>query len=215
MSEADIETGAEVVDHVIGLGQPQRVGRFRYYISEQRWEWSDAVARMHGYPAAGTVTPTTELLMKHKHPDDRELGARTLDSVLRGEPFSSRHRIIDTNGHTHWTVVVGDRLLADDGELLGATGFYIDISDTLQSDLTDAVAEIAASRAEIEQAKGILMLTYRIDAARAFDVLVWRSQETNMKVRDLAHRFMQAVTDIQLTAATTRYVDQILLNLHQ
>lgn len=58
------------VDQAIGLGEPQRVGRFRYYLTEQRWERSDAVARMHGYQA-GTVTPTTELLLQHKHPDDR------------------------------------------------------------------------------------------------------------------------------------------------
>ncbi|MDT5224274.1 MAG: hypothetical protein QOG19_1681, partial [Mycobacterium sp.] len=46
------------------------VGRFRYLIREDRWEWSDEVARMHGYEP-GTVTPTSQLLLKHKHPDDK------------------------------------------------------------------------------------------------------------------------------------------------
>lgn len=212
MSETHFDEDAELVDRVIGPGQPQRVGSFRYYLSEQRWEWAEAVAQMHGY-SPGTMPPTTELLLKHKHPDDRERVTRAFDKILRGEPFSSRHRIIDTHGRTHWVVVVGDRLLADDGELLGASGFYIDVSDAMQSDLTEAVAEIAASRAEIEQAKGILMMFYRIDADRAFELLVWRSKETNTKVRDIAHQFMQAVTGIEFSAGTTQQIDRILINL--
>lgn len=48
---------------------------------------------------------------------------------------------------------------------------------------------MADARAAIEQAKGVLIAAYGISAERAFDVLVWRSQETNLKVRDLAVRF--------------------------
>jgi hypothetical protein len=68
-------------DLLIGPGDPQRVGRFRFFLSDQRWEWSDAVAQMHGYPP-GTATPTTELLLRHKHPDDRPRVAALLDRVL-------------------------------------------------------------------------------------------------------------------------------------
>jgi AmiR/NasT family two-component response regulator len=46
----------------------------------------------------------------------------------------------------------------------------------------------------IEQAKGVLMVAYRISAERAFDILVWRSQETNVKVRDLSARLLAAFT---------------------
>jgi hypothetical protein len=55
MSEAEMGEQADSVDQVIGLGRPQRVGRFRYYLTERRWEWSDAVARMHGYQAGWVV----------------------------------------------------------------------------------------------------------------------------------------------------------------
>ncbi len=43
-----------------------------------------------------------------------------------------------------------------------------------------AVAQIAENRATIEQAKGMLMLIYNIPADRAFDILRWRSQHTNI-----------------------------------
>jgi AmiR/NasT family two-component response regulator len=42
------------------------------------------------------------------------------------------------------------------------------------------------SRAEIEQAKGILMATAGLSADAAFEQLVKQSQHENVKVRDLA-----------------------------
>lgn len=42
------------------------------------------------------------------------------------------------------------------------------------------------SRDLIGQAKGILMGQYKMDGARAFDVLVRTSQHTNQKLRDIA-----------------------------
>ncbi len=188
----DAEQDTEL-DMVVGLGDPQRVGRFRYWIGEKRWEWSDTVARMHGYEP-GSVQPSTDLLLQHKHPDDRPQVAETLERVIDGEPFSSRHRIIDTAGQVHWVIVVGDRMLDDTGVVTGTAGFYVDVTDVLQADVTAAVSEVAQSRAVIEQAKGVLMVGYGISAERAFDILVWRSQETNVKVRDLAARFLAAFT---------------------
>ncbi|CAJ1502049.1 PAS and ANTAR domain-containing protein [[Mycobacterium] kokjensenii] len=175
------------------LGEPQRVGRFRYWLADRRWEWSDTVARMHGYEP-DAVVPSTELLLQHKHPEDRAQVAEVLKRVVEGEPFSSRHRIVDTSGQVHWVIVVGDRMLDDEGCALGTAGFYVDVSDVLQADISAGVSEVAQSRAVIEQAKGVLMVAYGISAERAFDILVWRSQETNIKVRDLAARFLAAFT---------------------
>jgi PAS domain S-box-containing protein len=208
----DVSDEFRVVDGAIGQGDPQRVGRFRFFLDGQRWEWSDPVARMHGYEP-GAVVPDTELLLEHKHPDDREHVGAILDRVRHGEPFSSRHRIIDTHGHTHWVVVVGDRMVDAAGVLVGTSGFYVDVTASLQSDLSTAVSEISASRAEIEQAKGVLMLVYGISAERAFDVLVWRSQETNIKVRELSRAFSAAVAQLQLAPKTVKQVDRILLTL--
>jgi PAS domain S-box-containing protein len=203
------ELGA--VDLVLGLGEPQRVGRFRFFLDGQRWEWSDAVARMHGYPP-GQVEPTTQLLLQHKHPEDRERVAAVLDHVLTGKPFSSRHRIVDTAGHTRCVVVAGDRMVDDNGELTGTSGFYVDVTDSLHTDITNVLEAVADARAKIEQAKGVLMSAYGISAERAFDLLVWRSQETNLKVRDLAARFVEAVAG-KASPDTRTHVDHALLTL--
>jgi PAS domain S-box-containing protein len=196
---------------VLGLGEPQRIGRFRYFLDGERWEWSDAVARMHGYEP-GEIEPTTELLLRHKHPEDRDRVAAVLDQVRNGKPFSSRHRIIDTSGHTRCVVVAGDRMVDDAGELIGTSGFYIDVTDSLHSDITNVLQAVNDARARIEQAKGVLMAAYDISAERAFDILVWRSQETNLKVRDLAARFLDAVAGTA-SPDTRTHIDHALLTV--
>src|ERR1700761_8481578 len=137
----DLAGGLSAVDLVIGAGEPQRVGRFKFFLDGQRWEWSDAVAHIHGYEP-GTLVPTTELLLRHKHPDDRARVAVVLDSVLSGEPFSSRHRIIDTAGRTHWVIVVGDVMHDEAGGHIGTTGFYIDVTESLQSEITSVLSGV-------------------------------------------------------------------------
>ncbi len=53
-----------------------------------------------------------------------------------------------------------------------------------------AVAQIVENRAVIEQAKGVLMAVYDIDADSAFELLKWGSQDTNTKLRTLADQRM-------------------------
>ena len=69
---------------------PQRVGWFRLYFDDDRWEWSPQVEKMHGY-LPGSVTPTTEIVLAHKHPDDYRQIADTLD-LIRQSRRSSRRR---------------------------------------------------------------------------------------------------------------------------
>jgi PAS domain S-box-containing protein len=199
--------------------EAQRVGSFRFFLDGQRWEWSDAVARIHGYQP-GEITPTTALLLSHKHPEDHPRVARVLDRMISdAEPFSSKHRIIDTAGTVHHVVVVGDRLHDDTGAVIGTTGFYIDITDAHTSDVQDsvdeAVAEIAESRAVIEQAKGALMLVYGISADRAFDILIWRSQETNTRLRILAELLVAGFGQCDSGASLRIQFDHLLLTAHE
>ena len=213
LSDLVEEHELSAMDLVLGLGEPQRVGRFRFFLDGQRWEWSDTVARMHGYEP-GQVEPTTELLLQHKHPDDRERVAAVLQSVVDGKPFSSRHRIVDAAGRTRRVVVAGDRMHDADGVLTGTTGFYVDVTESLNSEISDVLSAVADARAQIEQAKGVLMVAYGITAKHAFKILVWRSQETNLKLRDFAARFLEAVAG-QASPDTRKHVDQALLSIQR
>lgn len=195
-------------------------GSFKYHAREDRWEWSDEVAVMHGYEP-GTVTPTTELVLAHKHPDDKPTVAQLIEQVRRlGIPFSSRHRIIDTAGRIHVVVVVGDRWKDDAGEVVGTTGFYIDVTEEFDADvrrsLDEVVAIIAVRRATINQAIGMLMLAHGLSADEAFEVLARRSQATNVKLRDLAAQFVKDVAATsRLGPGVATRLDDILSTVHE
>lgn len=211
------ETNGEIAESeswdvaaVFSGGHTQHVGSFQFRLAEQRWVWSEEVARMHGYKP-GEVEPTTELLLSHKHPDDRAKVAEILERVKTGGLFSSRHRIVDSGGKIHWVVVVSDRMTGEGGEITGTHGYYIDVTSGIQSDLTVAMASVVESRAVIDQAKGILMAAYGIDADRAFEILKWRSQATQVKLRTVATRLVEAVMREGLAPETVTVIDHLLL----
>jgi hypothetical protein len=211
--------GEDTIEQALAGGSPQRVGWFRFYFSDERWEWSEQVQRLHGYEP-GTVVPTTELVLSHKHPDDYVQVAATLEDIRRTHrTFSTRHRIIDTNKAVHDVIVIGDQLYGDDGEVIGTHGFYVDVTETgkIRDDLVSAaVAEIAENRAAIEQAKGMLMLIYRITDDSAFELLKWRSQETNVKLRVLADQVIADFGELtyEETLPPRATFDHLLLTAH-
>jgi PAS domain S-box-containing protein len=215
----DVE-GQTPVERALAGGDPQRVGWFRFYFADERWEWSPQVERMHGYEP-GTARPTTDLVLSHKHPDDYGQVAATLQEIRRtAGVFSTRHRIVDTRGEVHHVVVVGDQIFDDAGEVIGTHGFYVDVTPAIQEvhheSISEAVAEIAEARSGIEQAKGMLMLIYRINADSAFELLKWRSQETNTKLRALAEQIVQDFLDLpydEVLPARIVY-DRLLLTAH-
>lgn len=208
------------VEQALGGGAPQHVGSFRFFFEDQRWEWSDQVQRMHGYEP-GTMAPTTELVLSHKHPDDRDQVAVVIkDMISTHRPFSARHRIVDTNGAVHHVVVVGDQLCDDTGKVIGTHGFYIDLTPEADRSSEEAisakVAEIATRRAAIDQTKGMLMLVYGIDDATAFELLKWLSQENNIKVRLLAQQIAKDFLNAgDITTTSRSQFDQLLLTAHR
>lgn len=203
-----------------GPSEQLNVGSFRFWFVGQRWEWSDEVARMHGYDP-GTVVPTTRLVLSHKHPDDRQHVQELLDySLHHGGSFSSRHRFMDTSGAEHTVIVMADRMLDADGAVVGTEGYYIDMTATFdqarREALADALPEVFAARATIEQAKGAIMLVYGIDAERAFALLQWRSQATNTKLRALATQIVADLMTIEYQPETLRrQFDHLLLTVHK
>jgi PAS domain S-box-containing protein len=211
---------ALALDRVIGAGTPQNVGYFHFRFSGQQWEWSDEVARMHGY-VSGDMEPTTELLLAHKHPDDRAQVASALaKSIETGEPFCSSHRIVDTDGEVHHVVVVADSMIEENEEVVGTSGYYIDVTNTIEEHrretLDDTLPELYAVRAVIEQAKGALMLVYGISAEQAFRVLSWRSQETNTKLRALAAQLVHDLRSlVHATPGLRTEFDHLLLTVHE
>jgi PAS domain S-box-containing protein len=223
MSAGDLSadhTDGVPIEQAIAGGTAQTVGSWRFYFADERWEWSSEVESIHGYEP-GTVTPTTSLVLSHKHPDDRGHVAATLEDILRTHrPFSARHRIIDVRGVTREVVVIGERLQDQRGEVIGTQGFYLDVTPNLlqqQESISRAVAAISDGRSVIDQVRGILILVYRVDAEAAFGVLKWRSQVTNTKLRAFAEQLMSDIRELEYDGQLPRRAvfDHLLLTAHE
>jgi hypothetical protein len=79
------------------------------------------------------------------------------------------------------------------------------LSDRAREEMITArVAEITENRAVIEQAKGMLMLVYGLEEDAAFDLLKWRSQSSNVKLRRLAEIVIERFRNARDDGITSR-----------
>ncbi|OBF09567.1 PAS and ANTAR domain-containing protein [Mycobacterium sp. 852002-10029_SCH5224772] len=204
----ELDRQAAAIERGLAGDVPQCAGWFRFYFEGRRWVWSDQVQRMHGYQP-GTVTPTTELVLSHKHPADRPQVVEIInDMIRRRQAFSTRHRIVDTRGLIHHVLVVGDRFCDDNDEVVGTHGFYIEVTPaptrTREESITAKVSEIVRRRGVIDRTKGMLMLIYGIDEDAAFTMLKTLSQSGNLKLGSLAQRIAEDFTALGKEVITAR-----------
>ena len=171
----------------------QNMGTFRYLFDGRRWVWSETAAQMHGYWPED-VQPSLEMLLQHTHFEDRARMAAELRRVVLGQSLSSRYRIVDKVGNLRWIAIVADPMEGESGAILGAAGYFVDVTDAVRAGVTVAVSDFAKSRALIEQAKGVLIAAYGVNADDAFSILRQRSQDSNIKVRDIAAQLVAVLS---------------------
>jgi hypothetical protein len=169
---------------------------------------------LHGLPP-GSPQPDTEDYLRYQHAEDR---ARVLEAIsgacATGRDFALETRIVRADGHERDVVLVGEPQRDDDGTVIAVEGMAIDITEchppgspteraqALQAEVSQLRAAMA-SRASIEQAKGILMLLTSCSDQVAFDLLAHISSHTHRKVRDVA----QVITES--AAGRTRLPDDV------
>ena len=184
------------IERALALGANYVVGRYRYDLATQRWAWSAETFEIHGFEP-GEIVPTTALVLAHKHPDDRARVSRVLeDAAATGEPFSSVHRIMDARGKERTVTVVGQgRLDPRTRQVYELVGYFIDVTAAVKARAGEAanasIRASAATRAPIEQAKGIIAFALRLDAEEAFEYLRSTSNHTNVAVRDVARGIVE------------------------
>ncbi len=180
-------------------GTLAEVGWFCHDRAWNTWHWSEELFRIHGY-APGEVQPTEELVLGHKHPDDRGIVVAAWERALAGDrPVSCSHRLVTRDGDLRSVVSVLRSEAGPDGSRQYLHGLLTDLTDVRVAE-TRAVADGAVtsateSRAVIEQAKGALMLTYGIGADAAFNVLRRHSQHRNMRLAEVAETFVAGFAD--------------------
>ena len=179
------------IEHALARGASQQIGQYRLDVATGTWWWSSETYRVHGFEP-GEVVPTTQLVLAHKHPDDRDRVRQILDEArATGEPFSSVHRIMDARGKERYLVIVGQgRRDPVTGMVVELLGYFVDITSTVAAGGEERahrdIVAAAAGRGPIEQAKGILVATRGIDPDEAFALLKRASNDKNVRLRDLA-----------------------------
>lgn len=193
------------------------VGRFAWDLATGRWAWSAEMFRLHGYPP-NSVRPTTELVLQHQHPADREFAHGFLQAAMTDTaPASCYHRIIDAQGAQRTVLIVGQGDSGPDGTgVRRFSGFMVDVSDGERQAIGAAIDGVLRHRAVIEQVKGMLMLAYGLTPDQAFALLRWHSQQHNIRLTTLAGRFLQTVNGSRGGQIPTRVtLDRILFEASQ
>lgn len=213
-----VTTGAE---RALALGTPTRAGAYRLDLETQHWWWSDDVYAIHGF-APHEVVPTTELLLAHKHPEDRDHALAVLDEASRtGVAFSCVHRIVDARGRERVVAVVGEgRGTAAHGGPTELVGYFVDVTDVVddraQAAATASIAAAARSRSVIDQAVGVVAFVEEVDPAAAFLVLRAASNDANVPIRVLARAIVGALPTLRHDPARVRqFLDGLLAPAHR
>ena len=161
-------------------------GSYRIDLINGTSAWSDGLYQMHGYQR-GDVVPTIELILAHKHPDDRAHAEEILEKVRRhGGHFSVYHRIIDAHGRLHQVLSSGGGVRDGAGKVTALAGMTVDMTATLQRETEvaarDAVERATFTRSVIAQARGLLMGRFGVGSDEAFELMIRLSNRTNRKL---------------------------------
>jgi hypothetical protein len=180
-----------------GSQPPSVVGHYTYTVTTDEWSWSAGMYTMHGYDPY-EVPATTEVMLSHKHPDDRARTLAVLEAAVEtGAPFSCYHRIIDGNKRVRSVLSVGHGIKAPDGRVARVEGYFVDLTqlrhDETEAEIQNALARVAEHREAIDEVKGMIMVATGCDGDTAFACLRRYSQDANLKVHEIAHRLVEAV----------------------
>ena len=171
----------------------QAAGRFRYDLGTAAWSWSPETFAVFGLDA-GTTDPSIEALVRWQHPDDR---LRTLDAFTAARSGRAFALEVRAEGEPRAVVLVGEPELDQQGGVVAVAGICADITagrppgcdgqrERALAVEVEQLRAAMASRAVIEQAKGILMALTGCRDQTAFDLLGHISSHTHRKVRDVA-----------------------------
>lgn len=173
------------------------VGHFGYDVLADQWSWSEGFYAIHGYEP-GEVPATTAVLLRHKHPEDRDHAAAVIRRTLaEGGAFSNYHRILDSRERVRSVLSVGHGITGADGRVERIEGFIVDLTAArrteTEAEVQTALARIAEHRALIDQAKGMVMVATGCEGDAAFDRLRECSQHANLKLHEVARRLVGSV----------------------
>lgn len=120
----------------------------------------------------------------------------------------------DARGRERAVVVLVDVAWSDPTGVPVARGVVLDVTSVVgvgaRAQANEQIGLWAQSRAAIEQAKGIVVLAYRVTPDAAFAALRRSSSLANVKVRELAEAIVAVAQDLPAGADPRQVLDRVL-----
>lgn len=167
--------------------------RWRYVYAEERWEFSPELLVLTD---VATETPTGLDVFFEAMPVDEEREAlrETMDRAVREHTsFAAQIRLTTRSRGEAVMALVADTVFDGEGRAVELRGFTTDVTEEVRVATRAAVDAATRHRRAIEQVKGALMVTYRIDEVTAFALLRQQSNAHNIKLNLLAEHVSRAM----------------------
>ena len=167
-------------------------GQWSFEFETGTWHWSPEIIAM--WDIGMTVDTPVDAVVARLHAADREqIGQRLADSLERGANLSGQGRLLTDSLGERIFAFFGDVVQGQDGARR-LQGYSLDVTDEMRAATREAVDAATRHRRAIEQVKGALMVTYRVDEVTAFAILRKQSNESNVKIQELADHVSQAMS---------------------
>jgi hypothetical protein len=150
---------------------------------------------MYGMPV-GSAEPCLQLLLDGQQPADQARIAHALAAACAGRPSTLEMRMARPGAESRTVVLILEPHIDVAGTVTAVDGVCADLTEARRGPEEDRVHHLEtevtqlrtamASRAAIEQAKGILMLLTSCSDQVAFELLAHMSSHTHRKVREVA-----------------------------
>jgi len=167
--------------------------RWRYVHAEERWEFSPELVALTD---VSTDMPADLDVFFDAMPldEEREALRELMDRAVREHTsFAAQVRLSTRNRGEAVFALVADTVFDDEGRPLELRGFSTDVTEEVRVATRAAVDAATRHRRAIEQVKGALMVTYRIDEVTAFALLRQQSNAHNIKLNLLAEHVSRAM----------------------
>jgi len=144
------ETALKKSQYILSKAQEiAHVGNWAWDIKNDKQNWSDEGFRIFGY-IPGELEPTLDWFLSRIHPDDKDLVARSLDSIRYEHKLGSiDYRIIKPDGSIRYVNSVADKIVMGmDGQPIWVYGVYQDITARKQAEKALVKSRAILSRAQ-------------------------------------------------------------------
>lgn len=166
-------------------------GRWSYTHATGEWWWSEDLLAVTGTPSA--PDSVDHFLARMPVQEEREtLGALIQQALVDGGSIAGQFTLDTPHGHRIFALV-GDTVFDESGAPAAFRGFSTDVTEEVRHAMRAAVDAATRHRRAIEQVKGALMVTYRIDEVTAFAILRQQSNMHNVKLNVLAEHVSRAM----------------------